>query len=261
MSEKIIVLKNVYAGYDGTDVIEDVNLEVEKNDFLGIIGPNGGGKTTVLKLIAGVMKPSKGDVLVFGKNPAQFNREERGKIGYVRQETVFDASFPISVLDTVVMGLFGGMGPGARVTKKHLDIARQALEKTGMQGFEDRHIGALSGGQKQRVFISRGLVNSPELLILDEPTTGVDAHNQAAFYEMLAELKKGLNLTIIMVSHDISMIADEVNKISCVNHSIHVHGEPEGVLSDEKTCEVCGIDPKYVFDRKHAHKLGGHEHE
>jgi zinc transport system ATP-binding protein len=158
------------------------------------------------------------------------------------------------------MGLYAGIGPGKRVTKECVLTAKQALVKTGMQGFEDRHIGALSGGQKQRVFIARGLVHSPELLILDEPTTGVDVHNQAEFYRMLAELKKGLNLTIIMVSHDISMIADEVNKISCVNHSIHVHGEPQGVLSDEKTCEVCGIDPKYVFERKH-HKLEGHVHE
>jgi zinc transport system ATP-binding protein len=260
VSEKIIVLRNVYAGYNGVDVIEDVNLEVEKNDFLGIIGPNGGGKTTVLRLIAGVMKPSKGQVLVFGKDPSRFSNDDRRRIGYVRQETFIDTSFPVNVLETVLMGLYSQIGPGRKITKEHREKAMEALRKTGMDGFHKSHIGALSGGQKQRVFIARGLVNSPELLILDEPTTGVDARAQAAFYKMLEELKKGLNLTIIMVSHDISMIADEVNKISCVNHSIHVHGEPEGVLSDAKTCEVCGIDPKYVFDKKRSH-LGGHGHE
>jgi zinc transport system ATP-binding protein len=260
MSEKIIQLKDVSAGYDNRDVVEHINLEVEKNDFLGVIGPNGGGKTTVLRLIAGVMKPSKGEILVFGKNPFYFTKEDRHRIGYVRQETNIDTSFPVSVLETVLMGVYASIGPGRKITKKHEEKALDALKKTGMQDFAGYHIGALSGGQKQRVFVARGLVNEPELLILDEPTTGVDAKNQEAFYQMLYDLKLGLNLTIIMVSHDISMIANEVNKISCVNHNIHVHGETEGVLSDEKACEVCGIDPKYVFDKKRQH-LGEHGHE
>jgi zinc transport system ATP-binding protein len=224
VSEKIIVFRNVFAGYDGKDVIEDVDMEVEKNDFLGIIGPNGGGKTTVLKLIAGVMKPSKGEVFVFGKNPAQFNNADRRRIGYVRQETFIDASFPVNVLETVLMGLYSQIGPGKKISKEHIERAHAALKEVDMDGFSQEHIGALSGGQKQRVFIARGIVNTPELMILDEPTTGVDAKNQAAFYEMLARLKKGLNLTIIMVSHDISMIADEVNKISCVNHNKDLRG-------------------------------------
>ncbi len=261
MSEKIIILRNVFAGYDGKNVIEDVNLEVEKNDFLGVIGPNGGGKTTVLKLIAGVLKPYAGQVIVFGKDPLKFTNEDRRRIGYVRQETHIDTSFPVNVLDTVLMGLYSQIGPGKRPGKRHIEKAKEALLKVGMADFAQNHIGALSGGQKQRVFVARGLVNEPELMILDEPTTGVDARHQAAFYEMLEGLKKGLNLTIIMVSHDISMIADEVNKISCVNRRIHVHGEPEGILSDTKTCEVCGIDPKYVFDKKRSHHLGEHGHE
>jgi zinc transport system ATP-binding protein len=259
MSEKVIILRDVSAGYDNRDVVEHIDLEVEKNDFLGVIGPNGGGKTTVLRVIAGVMKPSKGEALVFGKNPFYFTKQDRHRIGYVRQETNIDTSFPVSVLETVLMGLYASIGPGRAITKQHESKAMDALKKTGMQDLAHSHIGALSGGQKQRVFVSRGLVNEPELLILDEPTTGVDAKNQDAFYHMLYDLKLGLNLTIIMVSHDISMIANEVNKISCVNHNIHVHGETEGVLSDEKTCEVCGIDPKYVFEKKRLHGIG-HEH-
>ncbi len=261
MNEKIIIFRNVSAGYNGKDVIEDVNFEIEKNDFLGIIGPNGGGKTTLLKLIAGVLKPTKGEVLVFGKTPWNFSKEDRHKIGYVRQETFINTSFPVSVIDTVMMGLYASMGPGKKTTKEHRQKAMEALEKTDMASYAATHIGALSGGQKQRVFIARSLVNNPELLILDEPTTGVDFKNQEAFYKLLNDLKIGLNLTIIIVSHDINMIAREINKVSCVNRKIHVHGEPEGVLSDAKTCEVCGIDPKYVFDIKRSHGFEEHSHE
>ncbi len=259
MSEIIVSLKNVFAGYDKRHVVEDINLEISKGDYLGIIGPNGGGKTTVLKLIAGILKPSHGEVRVFGSDPCRFTKSDRGKIGYVRQETNIDTSFPVSVLDTVLMGLYATIGPAAPVTKAHRDKAMEALKKTDMDKYAERHIGALSGGQKQRVFIARGIVNNPELLILDEPTTGVDAKNQNAFYAMLEALKKEYGLTIIMVSHDISMIADKVNKVSCVNHKIHVHGESGEVLSNEQACEVCGIDTQYVFHGKKVRILDEHK--
>lgn len=250
MSESIISLKNVFAGYGARHVVEDINLEVEKGDYLGVIGPNGGGKTTVLRLIAGVMRPSHGEVRVFGRDPFIFKNNERRRIGYVRQETNIDTSFPVNVLETVLMGLYSSIGPAKFVKKEHVEKAMEALKKTGMDEYAKNHIGALSGGQKQRVFIARGIVNSPELLILDEPTTGIDVKNQKAFYNMLIQLKKDMDLTIIMVSHDISMIADQVNKISCVNHRIHVHGGSEEVLRNEQACEVCGIDPDFIFHGK-----------
>jgi zinc transport system ATP-binding protein len=261
VAENIVELKDVSAGYNGNLVVEDINLSIDKNDFLGIIGPNGGGKTTVLRLIVGALKARKGEVFVFGKNPVNFSKFDRRRIGYVRQERNIDTNFPVSVLDTIIMGLYAEIGPGKRITGKHKEKAMKALKKVDMADFADRHIGALSGGQKQRVFIARGLVNDPELLILDEPTTGVDARNQETFYRMLYDLKMDLNLTIIMVSHDITMIAKEVNKISCVNHNIHVHGEPEGVLANETTCEICGIDPKYVFEVKRSYKPDEHKHD
>jgi zinc transport system ATP-binding protein len=260
VNENIIELKSVSAGYNGKLVVEDINLSVDKNDFLGIIGPNGGGKTTVLRMIVGVLKPKKGEVIVFGKNPMNFTKDDRHRISYVRQERNVDTNFPVSVLDTILMGLYSGIGPGKKITSLHKEKAMEALQKVDMTDFKNSHIGALSGGQKQRVFIARGLVNNPELLILDEPTTGVDARNQETFYQMLFDLKLDLNLTIIMVSHDITMIAKEVNKISCVNHNIHVHGEPEGVLANETTCEICGIDPKYVFEIKRRYKPEEHKH-
>ena len=262
MSENIISFKNVFAGYDGKYVVEDINLDVVKGDYLGIIGPNGGGKTTVLKLIAGVLKPMKGEVRVFGRDPYRFNTADRLRIAYVKQETNINTGFPVNVLDVVLMGLYAGIGPARPITKKYIDKAHEALQKTGMDSEAFKHIDALSGGQKQRVFISRGIVNNPELLILDEPTTGIDAKNQSAFYELLYDLKEQLDLTIIMVSHDISMIARQVTKVSCVNHKIHVHGEPEGVLTDEQACEVCGIDTDFIFHGKKAGRVFvPHNHE
>jgi zinc transport system ATP-binding protein len=259
LSGSIISLKSVFAGYDGRHVVENIDLEVAKGDYLGVIGPNGGGKTTVLRLIAGVMKPSHGEVRVFGVDPYTFKSQDRRRIGYVRQETNIDTSFPVSVLDTVLMGLYALIGPAKPIGRVHVEMAMEALKKTGMDAFAHSHIGALSGGQKQRVFISRGIVNNPELLILDEPTTGIDAKNQNAFYKMLLDLKKEMNLTIIMVSHDISMIADQVNKVSCVNHRIHVHGESEDVLTNEQACEVCGIDTDYIFHGKKIKILKEHD--
>ncbi|MCE5300312.1 MAG: metal ABC transporter ATP-binding protein [Spirochaetia bacterium] len=259
MSENIISFENVYAGYDGVDVVEDISFTVERGDYVGIIGPNGGGKTTVLKMMTGALKPSKGRVLVFGRNPAVFSGNERAKIGYVRQERNIDTAFPVSVKDCVMMGLFTAIGPGRRPGKEHEAMVMDALKKVDMDGEAAAHINALSGGQKQRVFIARALVHKPELLILDEPTTGVDARRQRDFYSLLYRLKKEMNLTIIMVSHDVSMISKQVNKVTYVNKGVHMHGSPEDVLSDEDTCEVCGMDREVMFHETRK-KHGAHKH-
>ncbi len=261
MSE-IISFKNVYAGYGAGDVVEDITFSVEKEDYVGIIGPNGGGKSTVLKMIAGVHKPRLGQVRVFGVDPEKFTQKERSLIGYVRQETFIDTSFPVMVKDVVLMGRYALIGPGIRPSKNDEQKAMDALKRTGMDAFAGSHIGALSGGQKQRVFIARGIVNDPELLILDEPTTGVDAKNQHAFYDLLLELKRSYHLTIIMVSHDVSMISGQVNKVTCVNHGVHMHGETEEVLKDEKTCEICGLDTEVLFHEKRKVRIGPeHNHD
>jgi zinc transport system ATP-binding protein len=259
---EIISFKNVYAGYDSGDVVEDISFSVEKGDYVGIIGPNGGGKSTVLKMIAGVHKPRLGQVRVFGIDPEKFTQKERSLIGYVRQETFIDTSFPVKVKDVVLMGRYALMGPGVRPSKADEQKAMDALTRVGMEAFAGSHIGALSGGQKQRVFIARGIVNNPELLILDEPTTGVDAKNQHSFYDLLLELKKTYGLTIIMVSHDVSMISGQVNKVTCVNHGVHMHGETEEVLKDEKTCEICGLDTEVLFhEKRKAHINTEHHHD
>jgi zinc transport system ATP-binding protein len=254
VSEEIISFKNVSAGYGNGDVVENITFSVEKGDYVGVIGPNGGGKSTVLKMIAGVHKPRTGEVRVLGKDPEKFTQKERSLIGYVRQETFIDTSFPIKVKEVVLMGRYALIGPGRRPSAQDEQKAMDALKRTGMENFAGSHIGALSGGQKQRVFIARGILNNPELLILDEPTTGVDVKNQHAFYELLLELKRNYNLTIIMVSHDVSMISDHVNKVTCVNHGVHVHGNTDEILGNEKVCEVCGLDMDVLFhERRKLH--------
>jgi zinc transport system ATP-binding protein len=255
LSSSIISFKNVFAGYNGRNVVENITFNVDEGDFIGIVGPNGGGKTTLLRLILGIVKPSKGELLVFGKSPFKFTEFDRRRIGYVRQETHIDTSFPIRVIDVVQMGLYAKIGIGRRLKKKHEQEALDILGRVGMSDYIKTHIGALSGGQKQRVFIARGLVNNPELLILDEPTTGVDAKNQYAFYQLLYDLKNELNLTIIMVSHDVSMISKHVNKVTYVNRGVHLHGEPEDVLNDHETCEVCGLDMDMIFREKRKGKV------
>jgi zinc transport system ATP-binding protein len=260
VSEEIITFKNVSAGYGAGDVVENISFSVEKGDYVGVIGPNGGGKSTVLKMIAGVHKPRLGEVRVMGIDPEKFTQKERSLIGYVRQETFIDTSFPVKVKDVVLMGRYALIGPGRRPSDQDEQMAMDALKRTGMENFSGSHIGALSGGQKQRVFIARGIVNNPELLILDEPTTGVDAKNQHAFYELLLELKRNYHLTIIMATHDVSMVSDQVNKVTCVNHGVHMHGETEEVLKDEKTCEVCGLDTEVIFHGKRKTRVDGGPH-
>jgi zinc transport system ATP-binding protein len=250
MNIPIIIFNNVFAGYKGKNVVENITFSVDRGDFMGIVGPNGGGKTTLLRLIVGIMKPFKGELLVFNKSTEKFTEIDRRRIGYVRQETHIDTSFPISVIDVVMMGLYAKMGLGRRLNKEHEQKAKNILKRVDMFDYASVHIGSLSGGQKQRVFIARGLVNNPDLLILDEPTTGIDAKNQYAFYQLLYDLKNELNLTIIMVSHDISMISKHVNKVTYVNRGVHMHGEPDDVLSDEETCEVCGLDIDRIFHDK-----------
>lgn len=256
----IIRLTDVTAGYDNIPILENISLEVHAGDFLGVIGPNGGGKTTLVKIITGLLKPISGEITVFSKSPQAFSTADRKRLGYVKQETNLDTSFPVNVLDTVLMGLYTGMPPGARPGKKEKDAAMEALKKVSLQDYAKNHIGALSGGQRQRVLIARAIVHSPELLILDEPTTGIDMKHQAEFYDLLYDLKQSMNLTVIMVSHDINDLAQRVSKVSCVNKSLHIHGKIEGILEDEQVCNVCGIDTAKIA-RLSGKKLEDHHHD
>ena len=219
--EEVVRLEDVWLHYDGTPILEGVSLSIEHGDFLGLIGPNGGGKTTLLKVILGLVKPSRGKVLVLGQTP------ERGRrfIGYVSQHNLFDRDFPISVWDVVLMGCYGRVGLLRRYSREDRRTAQKTLQTVGMLDYKNRQIGKLSGGEQQRVFIARALVSEPRLLLLDEPTASVDPTMQTEFYELLEKLKE--QMAIVLVSHDISAISIYVDKIACLNRQLFYHGSKE----------------------------------
>ena len=221
MAKEVVRLDDVWVHYDSIPVLEGINLSVEPNNFLGIIGPNGGGKTTLLKVILGLIKPARGKVSVMGQSP------ERGRkfIGYISQYNLFDHDFPISVLDVVLMGRYSKSGLGRRYSEEDKRIANETLKAVDMLDYKDRQVGKLSGGEQQRVFIARALVTDPKLLLLDEPTAGIDSNMQAEFYELIDSLKQ--RMAIIMVSHDISAVSIYVDQIACLNRQLFYHGSKE----------------------------------
>ncbi|MDR7452208.1 MAG: metal ABC transporter ATP-binding protein [Armatimonadota bacterium] len=207
-----------------TRVLEGVTLRIGRGDFLGIIGPNGAGKTTLLRVMLGLLTPSCGHVTLFGTDVRRFRAWYR--IGYVPQRPVAERRFPASVFEVVMSGCSARVGPGHRYGVAEREAALQALETVGMAGVRDRVIGRLSPGQQQRVFIARALVHRPELLILDEPTVGVDVDAQEQFYALLRHLNRQLHTTLVLVSHDITVVAREVTRLACLNRSLVFHGDP-----------------------------------
>lgn len=220
-SEELVSLRDVWVYYGNVAVLEGVNLSIKQHDLLGIIGPNGGGKTTLLKVILGLVKPSSGEVAVLGSTP----QRNRKFIGYVAQNSLVDRDFPMSVWEVVLMGRYGKVGLIKRFSDDDKKAAYKALETVEMLDYKDKQIGRLSGGEQQRVFIARALVAEPKILLLDEPTTGVDTRVQTKFYELLARLKQ--SMAIVLVSHDISAVSIHVDKIACLNHRLYYHGSKE----------------------------------
>ena len=219
----IININNVSFAYDKQMILENINLNVEEKDFLAIIGPNGGGKSTLLKLILGIITPQKGSISVLSKGPSK----SLTHIGYVPQNTNINTDFPIKVIEVVMMGHVGGKKPLFGYGKDEIMCAMGALEQVNMQEFAHTKIGSLSGGQRQRVMIARALCADPEILILDEPTSSIDISGQRSIYELLRVLNE--SITIIVVSHDISVILEYANKAAHVNRTLSYHD-----ISDKK---------------------------
>ncbi|MFQ6069106.1 MAG: metal ABC transporter ATP-binding protein [Candidatus Aminicenantales bacterium] len=221
--QPLITLRNVSFSYAYIKVLEDVSFNIESGDFLAIIGPNGSGKTTLIKIILGLLKPSSGEVVIMRKAVDQF--KEWTKIGYVPQKaTHIDSLFPASVKEVVEMALSSRKGKSTSGKVYKGKAIEKALEQVGMEEFKNRRIGTLSGGQQQRVFIARAIVNQPQVLFLDEPTTGVDAETQERFYEMLDRLNKNQSITIVLVTHDIGIVNRHVRKVACLNKRLIYHG-------------------------------------
>jgi zinc transport system ATP-binding protein len=222
-----IEIKDLSFKYEKTYVLENINIEINEKDFLAIIGPNGGGKSTLIKLILKLLKPTKGSIDIKKEN-----------IGYVPQNTTFNKEFPIKVLDVVLMGLIGSRKKIFGYSDDEMSLAYDALKRVDMKDFADQKIGNLSGGQRQRVFIARALCSRPSILLLDEPTASIDVDGQKMIYDLLKELNK--DITIVVVSHDISVIVGYASRVAFVNKRLHIHNhlKKDIDINSAHFCEV-----------------------
>ncbi|MEI8103329.1 MAG: metal ABC transporter ATP-binding protein [Candidatus Moraniibacteriota bacterium] len=250
-TQNIIEIENVSFSYnDNGDVLKDITLAIHQGDYIGLIGPNGAGKTTLLKIMLNLLTPKTGSVKLFEQDLREF--KDWQKIGYVPQKAVhFDANFPASVFEVVLMGRYSNQKLFQRTTRDDKEAVRDALEKVGLWKQKDRLIGDLSGGQQQRVFIARALVNQPEIIFLDEPTTGVDQETQNEFYTLLRKLNEELDLTLVLVSHDIERVVREVMHIVCVNITLVCHTSPEDYLAESTPSNVRGKDVHILHHHYH----------
>lgn len=232
MGIPIFELERVTVQYRELVVLEDVTLRVMAGDFLAIIGPNGSGKTTLLRTALGLTLPQSGTVRLFGKTPSELTGRDWGRVGYVPQASQIDPRFPIRVLDVVMMGRFGQVGLFRRPRARDREAARLALDRVGMAELSGRQIGRLSGGQRQRVLVARALATEPELMILDEPTTGVDVGTTEGLFELLEGFHRE-GMTVVVVSHDVGVVAQRVDQVACMNRRLVAHGRPEDVLQPD----------------------------
>ncbi|MDR5693817.1 MAG: metal ABC transporter ATP-binding protein [Armatimonadota bacterium] len=232
----VVELAGVCYEYDGERVLDDVTLTIEEGDFLGIIGPNGAGKTTLLKVMLGLLRPSCGTVRLFGTDVSRF--QEWWRIGYLPQGTAFDPRFPATVEEVVASGRVSRQGVGRLFTQADREAVEHVLELLGLLDERNRRIGHLSLGQQQRVLIARALVNHPDLIVLDEPLVGVDAPSQEQFYRLLHRLNREQGTTLVLVTHDVGVIASEVAKLACLNRQLIYHGCPEDFLESEALAKV-----------------------
>jgi len=237
-----IEFREINFAYNGHQVLTNVTLDVQEGEYVGVIGPNGGGKTTFLKLILGLLKPMKGSLTVFSE-PAHEARKF-GRVGYVPQRaTQFENRFPATVLEVVTSGL-----SGVPASKQQHNAVQQAMEATDIVGIQSKLIHELSGGQRQRVFIARCLTAQPKMLLLDEPVTGVDALSRDRFYALLKTLNTKYGITILFVTHDVDAIAKEVGKVLCLNQKVCCHASPQDFLQ------------KHVLEDLYANQSHNHAH-
>jgi zinc transport system ATP-binding protein len=242
MQDSIVEIKDVWFAYNGQTVLEDVSLDIRQGDFIAMIGPNGGGKTTLLKLMLGLLKPAKGSIRVLGDTTEKASHH----IGYVSQDVHINRSFPITSIDVVLMGKLGPNKRWSRSSAQDRREALDALERMEIEAFADSKIGELSGGQRQRMIIARALVTQPKVLLLDEPTASIDAKGQAEFYRLLKALNK--DITILVVSHDLVAISTYVKSVACVNKRLHYHHQAEitgEMLEEMYPCtdeEICPVE-------------------
>jgi len=245
----VIELRHVSFSYDGHPVLRDINLTIDENDFVSVLGPNGGGKTTLLRLILGLVQPTAGVVRVFGTNP----RAVRARIGYVPQHSLADPRFPVRVLDVALMGRLGGTRALGPYDGNDFGRARAALEQVGMSDQAERPYTDLSGGERQRVLIARALASDPDLLLLDEPASNLDVAMERGLYDLLDRLRG--RMTIVLVTHDLGVVSEFTKTVVCVKQTLACHATSE--LTGDLIREMYGHDVVAVLHDRREHSTGG----
>ncbi|TMW73827.1 metal ABC transporter ATP-binding protein [Alteribacter natronophilus] len=260
-----IEIKDLSFAYNGQNVLEDINLTIKEGSFLGLVGPNGSGKSTLIKCLLSLLKPDQGEIRLFGEKLARF--DSWSDIGFVSQKAnSFNSGFPATVFEVVSMGLYGKVGLFRFLKKKHKEEVRNAIRQVEMEDYMNANIGQLSGGQQQRVFIARALVSKPKLLILDEPTVGVDAKSVNRFYDMLKDLNVNQGITLILVTHDVGAMTEYVTDVACLNRHLHFHGDTKEYEEQEEDMmsrmyghdvQVLTHNHDHPHDHSHDHDHGG----
>ncbi|CAI8319599.1 MAG: High-affinity zinc uptake system ATP-binding protein ZnuC [Opitutia bacterium UBA7350] len=251
-AQPVVCLKGVHFAYDSQTVLEDADFDIHAGESVCMVGPNGGGKSTLIKLMLGLIKPDQGEVLLFGDSPLR----SRNRVGYVPQQVAFDPLFPISALEVCLMGSMRGSSLGW-AGKTERTKASAMLESMELGNLAEAPFSSLSGGQRQAVLVARALLAQPDLLLLDEPTAHVDVASAARLMDRIHAL--GEDMTVLMVSHDLSFVARTVPKVVCVNRCVHVH--PTRALSSDVLNKLYGHELRMVqHDHEHLDSHGGHCH-
>ncbi|AFK20086.1 metal ABC transporter ATP-binding protein [Haloferax mediterranei ATCC 33500] len=243
-ADPLIELSNVEFGYTAAPVVEDISLRINPGEYVAVVGPNGSGKSTLMKLILGLLQPDTGSAQLFGEPSRTF--DDGARIGYVAQHASASKEMPITVREVVKMGRFPHVGFGILSGKDH-KIVDEALATVGMSAFADRRVTQLSGGQRQRAFIARALAGEADLLVLDEPTVGVDAESVDAFYDLLESLNED-GITILLIEHDLGAVTDHAERIVCLNREVYFDGPTDDFVESDALARAFGTAATFMGD-------------
>jgi zinc transport system ATP-binding protein len=256
MTEKTPVMEvsDLYVDRANSVVIEDANFTIRRGDYVGIVGPNGGGKTTLLLSLLNIIPRTKGTIRLFGQDIETFSHWE--KVAYVPQHAVnFDPHFPLNVRELVSLGRVNRSNLGRTLKQKDWESVDEVLEFMGISDIANRRIGQLSGGQKQRVFVAKALVRNPEIILLDEPIVGVDAETQEKFYKKLSDLNVKKGITIMLVTHDLTAVFCRMSKVMCMNRRVNVAEINEDLKPEEILSKAYGEHFHFVFHRHECKRV------
>ncbi|MFC4356477.1 metal ABC transporter ATP-binding protein [Halobium salinum] len=240
--EPVVHLADVAFGYTATPVVEDVSLTIDPGEYVAIVGPNGSGKSTLMQLMLGLLEPDAGTARLFGERADRFDDGER--VGYVAQRASAAKEMPITVREVVKMGRFPHVGFG-RLSGEDWAVVDDALATVGMSAFADRRVTQLSGGQRQRAFIARALASEADLLVLDEPTVGVDAESVDAFYDLLAALNAE-GITVLLIEHDLGAVVEHADRVVCLNRELYFDGPTDEFVESDALARAFGTEARVL---------------